>query len=73
MGGGEGKVIEECQFRFQHERWWKKTTPISRYGEPFEIATAIKFLASDEASFITGTSMVVDGGWSIASVGMDQI
>ena len=37
--------------------------PIGRLGEPSEVANAILFLASDEASFITGTILPVDGGY----------
>jgi 3-oxoacyl-[acyl-carrier protein] reductase len=40
----------------------KAHTPLGRLGEPDDIANAYVFLASDEASFITGTSLRVDGG-----------
>ncbi|MGH3103786.1 MAG: SDR family NAD(P)-dependent oxidoreductase [Gaiellaceae bacterium] len=38
-------------------------TPMGRVGKPEEIAAAIAFLASDEASFITGATLVADGGY----------
>jgi len=38
------------------------TIPMGRVGQPNEIANAVCFLASDEASFVTGTSLLVDGG-----------
>lgn len=41
-----------------------EATPLHRFAHPLEIAQAILFLASDEASFITGTALVVDGGYS---------
>jgi NAD(P)-dependent dehydrogenase (short-subunit alcohol dehydrogenase family) len=57
----------------QHEHWVQKTTPMGRYGQTDEIAGPLKFLASDEASYITGVCLIVDGGWAIASLGMDQM
>jgi 3-oxoacyl-[acyl-carrier protein] reductase len=38
-------------------------TPMRRFGRPEELAAVAVFLASDEASFITGTTVTVDGGW----------
>jgi 2-keto-3-deoxy-L-fuconate dehydrogenase len=38
--------------------------PMGRMGRPEEIAAAIEFLASGRASFITGTTLLVDGGWT---------
>ena len=40
-------------------------TPLSRMGDPEEIANAVYYLASEEASFITGVVLPVDGGNSI--------
>jgi NAD(P)-dependent dehydrogenase (short-subunit alcohol dehydrogenase family) len=39
-------------------------TVFQRWSEPSEVATAIAFLASDAASYITGTAFLVDGGWT---------
>jgi NAD(P)-dependent dehydrogenase (short-subunit alcohol dehydrogenase family) len=39
-------------------------TPMRRLGRPEEIASAIAFLASDDASFATGTELVIDGGYT---------
>lgn len=43
----------------------KSRVPMGRLGTPHEASAAILFLCSDEASFITGHSLVVDGGWSL--------
>ena len=37
-------------------------TPLGRLGEPEDVAGAVRFLCSDEASFITGEVLLVDGG-----------
>ena len=43
---------------------WLSRTPMGRVGEPEEAAAPILFLLSDAASFITGVTLPVDGGWS---------
>lgn len=45
------------------ERYENKS-PLKRMGEAHEIAPAVTFLLSDEASFITGHNLMVDGGWT---------
>ena len=42
-------------------------TPLSRIGKPEEVAAVIRFLASEEASFMTGQVLSVDGGFAIGS------
>ncbi len=42
----------------------REQTPLGRLGKPVDIARACVFLASDDAEWITGTSLVVDGGWT---------
>jgi len=39
-------------------------TPLARFAEPEEVAAPVLFLASDMASFVTGSCLVVDGGWT---------
>ena len=42
---------------------WEKEIPMGRLGEPREFAALAAFLASERASYITGSSIAVDGGW----------
>jgi 3-oxoacyl-[acyl-carrier protein] reductase len=42
---------------------WESEIPMKRLGEPHEFAALAAFLVSERASYITGTSMQVDGGW----------
>jgi meso-butanediol dehydrogenase/(S,S)-butanediol dehydrogenase/diacetyl reductase len=43
------------------------TTPFPRVGTPGDIAAAVHFLASEDAGFISGHTLVVDGGWLVAN------
>ena len=50
---------------------WVDHTPMHRYGRPEELAGAAVFLCSEDASFVTGHVLVVDGGFSAAGLTVD--
>jgi glucose 1-dehydrogenase len=56
---GKGGLAQDPA-RLEHQR---QRTPWPRFGRPQDVANAALFLASDRASFITGSNLVIDGGW----------
>jgi Tropinone reductase 1 len=44
------------------------TTPLARIGEPEEVASVVAFLCMPAASYITGQSIAIDGGFSVAGI-----
>ena len=66
-GGIDTPLLDEAiavgdQNRDEFMAQFAETHPIGRYGQPEDIANAVLFLASDQASFITGEYLCVDGG-----------
>jgi NAD(P)-dependent dehydrogenase (short-subunit alcohol dehydrogenase family) len=57
FASGETGMDQEAFYRRRHEQ-----VPMGRMGEGFDVANAALFLASDEAKYITGTEILVDGG-----------
>ena len=54
-------VLDDPEARHQVE----DEIPLGRFGNPEEVAAAVAWVASDEAAYVTGTTMVVDGGMSL--------
>jgi NAD(P)-dependent dehydrogenase (short-subunit alcohol dehydrogenase family) len=61
-----GKIVTGKPGRAAEPRWMDYSTsrtPMPRLGRPDDVANAALFLASDEATFMTGENILVDGGW----------
>lgn len=56
---------EEALKKPEVQKFLLDRTPLGRIGEPEDVANGVAFLASDEASWVTGTTLFVDGGWTV--------
>jgi NAD(P)-dependent dehydrogenase (short-subunit alcohol dehydrogenase family) len=45
--------------------WLLERTPLGRVGQPEDVANAVSFLGSEKASWVTGATLFVDGGWTV--------
>jgi len=59
-----GGVLDEKNQNPSFIKRYSEKSPLKRLGNPDEMAPAISFLLSDDASFITGHNLMVDGGWT---------
>lgn len=64
-GGIEEKINGKTLMQSKKfKKNYSNICPLKRLGKPDEVASAVLFLASEASSYITGTSFMVDGGWS---------
>lgn len=59
------RVFEEAEDPEALKETWNRMHPLGRFGQPEEVAEAVLFLAADSSSFITGQTLVVDGGITV--------
>jgi NAD(P)-dependent dehydrogenase (short-subunit alcohol dehydrogenase family) len=61
---GLNELLASSEVGEQRRKVISNAVPLGRFGTPLEIAKAVVFLASDDASYVTGTELFVDGGFA---------
>lgn len=64
-GWFESEMTEEMFASDQGVRWIRRKTPMGRPGRGEELTGPVVFLASDASSYVTGQTLLVDGGWTV--------
>jgi glucose 1-dehydrogenase len=63
---GRSDAIDEDAMHYSRSRTPMAGPPLGRLGKPADVANAALFLASDESTYINGSNLMVDGGWTAA-------
>ncbi|WP_446425042.1 SDR family NAD(P)-dependent oxidoreductase [Mailhella sp.] len=64
-GASATRITEGTRFNEERNRMFLSNIPMGRYGEPEEAVAAALYLGSDDASYITGVTLLEDGGFSL--------
>jgi NAD(P)-dependent dehydrogenase (short-subunit alcohol dehydrogenase family) len=65
--GMVGTAASKAQFDDATLAEREAAMPLGRFGDPQDIAAAVALLASDDACYVHGTQLVVDGGWTVGT------
>ena len=55
------EVVTKSPEQYQ---WWTSRVPLGHWGKPDQLAGVVIFLASEASSYVTGSILMVDGGWT---------
>jgi 3-oxoacyl-[acyl-carrier protein] reductase len=67
LPGMVGTPASKAQFDAATLAAREAVMPLGRFGDPADIAAAVAFLASDDACYVQGTELIVDGGWTVGT------